>query len=131
MARMIMSFLCGLYHIRCFCLEKAVSPKLTCTCRGPRPAPGLCHLRYKVKEGISGKVLERSCTCTLKSHMGFNRYFREMFLEGKSFTTCHLPTVNKFWKNIWLNHVEKIAGQINRNNFTFLPSMGCLCHCLP
>lgn len=55
-------------------------------------------------------------------------YFTGTFPEGKSLT-CHLPTVNNFWKDIWLNRIERLASEIERNYFTFLSSAGCLCHC--
>lgn len=75
-----------------------------------------------------GKDFRQGAQTTLYLHTqsngGFSSYFRGMFLEGKSFTACHLPSVNKFWKNIWLDHVERTAGQINRNNFTFFPLNG-------
>lgn len=43
-----------------------------------------------------------------------DRYFTGTFVEGKSLTH-HLPRVNNFWKDIWLNHIGSLASQIERN----------------
>lgn len=56
--------------------------------------PGLCHGTWKGKEGIL-------CLWT-KSHQALMATAEKCF-KGKSFTICHLPSMKKFWKNIWLN----------------------------